>query len=277
MSRLDRRALFTSGAAAALLAATGVSLNAAPKTGGTLRLAVPREGDMLAILARGAVFDTLTEIAPDGTLRGELATGWQTDAEARLWQFELRDGVQFHDGTNLTAEDVLSTLRASGISLRHADITGPFALLLELEESRPDLPLVLAQDSFGICPRDKLDMPFSEIVGAGCYQVERAREGRHFRARRVAEHYRADRAGWANVVEIAVIPDPSVRAEALRDGFVDVAVLPEPEGLIGRGKYRYHPSERDMTLAVASSVGLPGRIGGAALDGGRLAERWWML
>ena len=36
MTRLDRRALFTSGAAAALLTASGVSLDAAPRAGGRL-------------------------------------------------------------------------------------------------------------------------------------------------------------------------------------------------------------------------------------------------
>ena len=66
MTRMDRRALFASGAAAALLAATGASLADTPKKGGTLRLAVPRD-DSLEQVARGAVFDTLTEIAPDGT------------------------------------------------------------------------------------------------------------------------------------------------------------------------------------------------------------------
>ncbi|PJE34773.1 peptide ABC transporter substrate-binding protein, partial [Pseudooceanicola lipolyticus] len=36
MTRIDRRALFASGAAAALLAASGLSANAAPRLGGTL-------------------------------------------------------------------------------------------------------------------------------------------------------------------------------------------------------------------------------------------------
>lgn len=66
MTRIDRRALFTSGAAAALLAATGAALADAPRSGGILRLAVPRDGDLMDHVARGAVFDTLTEIGPDG-------------------------------------------------------------------------------------------------------------------------------------------------------------------------------------------------------------------
>ena len=40
MNRIDRRLLFTSGAAAALLAATGVSAQAAPRRGGRLRAAL---------------------------------------------------------------------------------------------------------------------------------------------------------------------------------------------------------------------------------------------
>ena len=62
MTRIDRRALFTSGAAAALLAAAGGSVSASPKAGGVLRLAVPREGGMLEQAARGAIYDR----DPDG-------------------------------------------------------------------------------------------------------------------------------------------------------------------------------------------------------------------
>ncbi|MDA0961817.1 MAG: peptide ABC transporter substrate-binding protein, partial [Proteobacteria bacterium] len=98
MSRLvDRRALFTTGAAAALLAASGVSLDAAPQRGGRLRLAVPR-GDLFEAAARGALYDTLTDVGPDGLLRGELATDWTTDAQARDWRLTLRRDVRFHDG-----------------------------------------------------------------------------------------------------------------------------------------------------------------------------------
>ncbi|MBT3467245.1 MAG: peptide ABC transporter substrate-binding protein, partial [Rhodobacteraceae bacterium] len=40
MNRIDRRVLFTSGAAAALLAATGVSAQTTPHRGGRLRAAL---------------------------------------------------------------------------------------------------------------------------------------------------------------------------------------------------------------------------------------------
>ncbi|MBY6140146.1 peptide ABC transporter substrate-binding protein [Leisingera daeponensis] len=281
MTRIDRRALFTSGAAAALLAAAGGSVDAAPKAGGVLRLAVPREGGMLEQAARGAIFDTLTEIAPDGLLRGELATGWQSAPDARTWTFDLREGVAFHDGTPLTAEEAAVSLQAVGVAgadVRAAAALGRHQLLLELARPNPHLPYLLASSNFLIASGGACPEALSEAVGTGCYRVERAQEGRHFRASKVADHYKAGSAGWADAVEIIVIPDAVVRAEALRDGFVDVAALPEPRGLLKRGEFLYHPSSSDMALAARRDVGIPRKVGQLTpLDDGRIAERWWRV
>lgn len=271
MTRIDRRALFASGAAAALLAATGASLADTPKQGGTLRLAVPRDNSLEQV-ARGAVFDTLTEIAPDGTLRGELATSWQTDAEARTWSFDLRKDALFHDGAKLDINDVLAVLDKVGL----AEAVSPYRVQLRLSEGNPGLPFLLAGPRFVITRSGEGVTPLASANGTGCYRVERAEDERHFRARRVADHYKAGSAGWADTIEIIVIPDAKVRAEALRDGYVDIAALPAGADLIAQRGLRYHPSQAEMALAVAAHVGMPRQIGKAALDDGRIAERWWL-
>ncbi|NOD65466.1 MULTISPECIES: ABC transporter substrate-binding protein [unclassified Ruegeria] len=272
MTRIDRRALFASGAAAALLAATGASLADTPKKGGTLRLAVPRD-DSLEQVARGAVFDTLTEIAPDGTLRGELATGWQTDADARIWTFDLRDDAVFHDSAPLEIADVLSVLAEVG----RAEAMAPNRVHLELAQASPGLPFMLADSRFVITRAGQTVSPLHAANGTGCYRVERAEDGRHFLGRRVAGHYKDGQAGWVDAIEVIVIPDASVRAEALRDGYVDVAALPDKAEMQGVRGLRFHPSEADIALAVAGAVGMPRQIAGSSvLDDGRIAERWWM-
>lgn len=269
MTRIDRRALFASGAAAALLAATGASLADTPKQGGTLRLAVPRDNSLEQV-ARGAVFDSLTEIAPDGTLRGELATNWQTDADARVWNFDLRDDAVFHDGTKLDVNDVLAVLEDIG----QAEAIAPDRVQLQLAEGNPGLPFLLAGSRFVIARGGVT--PLAQANGTGCYRVERAEDERHFRARRVSNHYKSGTAGWVDTLEIIVIPDAGVRAEALRDGYVDIAALPAGEELTAQRGLRFHPSEAEMALAMASHVGMPRQISRAALDDGRIAERWWL-
>jgi len=272
MTRIDRRVLLTSGAAAALLAATGTSLADTPKAGGTLRLAVPRD-DSLEQVVRGAVFETLTEIAPDGSLRGDLATGWQTDATTRAWIFDLHDDVMFHDGAALNIEDVVDLLSELG----RAEAQTSKRVRLDLAQANPGLPFLLAQSRFVVTRSGQGLCPLIHANGTGCYRIERAQDGRHFLARRVTGHRKTGQVGWVDSFEVVVIPDPKVRAEALRDDFVDVAALPDPAMLQDRG-LRYHPSGDDLALAVSSRVGMPRRIGqSAALDDGRIAERWWMV
>ena len=277
MTRLDRRALFTSGAAAALLAATGVSLEAAPRPGGRLRLAVPRDGSLEQV-ARGAVFDGLTEIGPDGMLRPELAESWHGGADARDWRFELRGDVTFHDGRALGAADAVASVLAWDVpGVVRVEATGPKSLCIELAESNPDLPYHMATPGRIVAPGGEIDVPLDRAVGTGAYRVEQAQAGRHFRATRVTDHYKAGRAGWADSIEVLVIPDEAVRAEALRDGFVDVAALPVPAGLLGKGEFHYHPSVEEIALAAHRGVGVPQVIGRQApLDDGRIAERWWI-
>ncbi|MBL4769180.1 MAG: peptide ABC transporter substrate-binding protein [Rhodobacteraceae bacterium] len=268
MTRIDRRALFTSGAAAALLAASGLSA-ATPRSGGRLRLALPRDDGSFDLVWRGAVFDTLTEVGPNGVLRGELATGWTSSNDGRIWEFELRRDVAFHDGMVFDAGDVVASLAGADIDIVYTEALDSRRVRLELSEPNPDLPYLLADP----------DMVMQSVTGegTGLYRRERLRPSRHFLGQRVAQHYKDGQAGWLDSLEIIVIPDAAIRAEALRDGFVDVAELPEPKGLRGRGEFIYHPSIDNMALAARTSVGVPKVIGShGALDDGRIGERWWM-
>ncbi|MDC1482455.1 peptide ABC transporter substrate-binding protein, partial [Ascidiaceihabitans sp.] len=136
MNHIDRRVLFTSGAAAALLAATGVSGQTAPCRGGRLRAALSGatrsdhwgafDGAFMQA-ARGAVFETLTEIAGDGTLRGDIAQSWETNDAGKTWSFLIQPSVMFHDNIALHADDLVSLferhsrLGAQGAAIRRSD------------------------------------------------------------------------------------------------------------------------------------------------------------
>jgi len=55
------------------------------------------------------VFDALTHVDERARLVPGLATSWRA-VDATTWEFKLRTGVKFHDGSPLTAEDVLFSL-----------------------------------------------------------------------------------------------------------------------------------------------------------------------
>lgn len=275
MTRIDRRALFASGSAAALLAAAGVSSAATPKRGGHLRAALSGgdrserwttlPGGHFLNAARNAVFETLTEIAPDGTLQPGLATRWASEDGGLVWHFDLAEDVRFHDGTHLTAEDVAASLALAGFKVR----TGAHRITVLLLEQDPALPFRLS-DGVMIYSARELEAGDPVRLGTGLYAVHRFEAGRNFLGRRVECHRKDGRAGWFDTVELVSMSDPAARAAALRDGYVDVTDFEAPYDLEGRPDIRL-----TADAALRQDIQTASRTA-PSLDALRFAERWWM-
>ncbi len=281
MSRsfLDRRALFSTAAAATLLAATGVSA-AGPKRGGRLRMALSGasrddtwlhgDGLFMQVARQGVVFDTLTEIAADGTLRGELATGWTSSSDAREWLFDLRSGVVFHDGTPFTAKDVVAS--AKGFSDGTVQAVGDHQVSFTLEQPDAGFPMRLAQPEYFI---RAAHAPQSGI-GTGLYRVTDFAPGQRLLTKRVTDHYKNETCGWFDEVELTSIPSERVRGQALGEYLVDAVDLKVTDGLADLTDITFQPDRRRPTQAVSADVMQPVQVSHLRpLDNLRAAERWW--
>ncbi len=56
------------------------------------------------------LYDTLVYPTPDGSVKANVAERWETSGDGLTWTFYLRDDVKFHDGSNLTAQDVVFSM-----------------------------------------------------------------------------------------------------------------------------------------------------------------------
>jgi ABC-type transport system substrate-binding protein len=105
-----------------------------PRTGGVLRIGITnrpphfdvhQSGTFNTLGAMACMFDNLIRRDPRDsgkTIIPDLAHSWEIAADAKTYTFFLRQGVQFHDGAELTAEDVKATFDRivkppSGISI----------------------------------------------------------------------------------------------------------------------------------------------------------------
>ncbi|WP_299026519.1 ABC transporter substrate-binding protein [uncultured Sulfitobacter sp.] len=274
MSRkpLDRRALFASGAAAALLAAAGVSAGPLPQRGGRLRLAlsgasrsddwVQGDGLFMQVARVGLVFETLTEVAADGTLRGALATGWTSSDDATVWTFDLRSGVSFHDGADLTSADVVHSL--SGIGAVRA--LSPSRFQITLDSPDAELPFTLAHPSHIIRPAHLA----KGDIGTGLYRVERFAAGQQLLTMRVASHWKDGHAGWFDAVELVSIPSSDVRVQAVAEYLVDGADVVDASALGGFDDIAVWNGQ-----AVSRSIAMPAVLGQGVFDDLRAPQRWW--
>ena len=104
-----------------------------PKRGGLVRMAGSQHGpdDTLDPLlwketlgyTRGRVhYNGLVQFNDDLTVRPELATSWEANANATEFTFELERGVTFHDGKEFTANDVVYTMQQHLVKTRYRSV-----------------------------------------------------------------------------------------------------------------------------------------------------------
>lgn len=218
-SRTGASLWFSAGCAALLF--QGCSLGDArepdrdtsvPRSGGTLRLLyeAPNSLDPIDVqsvyesLPVNQIFDGLVELDASLNVVPALASTWTISRDGRTFTFHLRDGVRFHDGSPLTAADVVHTferlLRAGNqteniavsyvLPLRGAaefhdgkreDLPGIVAvdrLTVRIELERPYLSFLqaLALDGLRIVPRDYLGRKGDDVlrrrpIGTGPFRL----------------------------------------------------------------------------------------------------------
>src|SRR5262252_5435190 len=134
-----------------------------PKSGGVLRMGIPnrpphfdihQSGTFFNLGAQGCMFDNLIRRDPRDsgkTIIPDLAHSWEIAEDGKTYTFFLRKGVLFHDGAELTAEDVKATFDRisrppAGISIPRSilfksvsEITTPdkYTVQFNLSEPRP--------------------------------------------------------------------------------------------------------------------------------------------
>lgn len=81
--------------------------------GWPLTLTPHLKGEVVTVSVQSNIFEGLVALTPGMELRPQLAEKWECPDE-QTWIFKIRQGIGFHDGTRLTAEDVVYSIeRAS--------------------------------------------------------------------------------------------------------------------------------------------------------------------
>ncbi|MCM2250760.1 MAG: ABC transporter substrate-binding protein [Ramlibacter sp.] len=182
------------------------------------------------------VYDAL--VAQDENLRPipSLATSWKAVGTSG-WEFKLRPGVKFHDGTPLTAEDVKFSLeRAKGLTgprtyrsyLRDLDsvqITDATTVLVKTKSPSPTLPdnLSLIAIVSRLAARDATEESFAKAataLGTGPYKFQEWLHGQRVVLAR-NDAYWGGKEPWEKV-SFNFIPKDPARASALLANAVDV-------------------------------------------------------
>jgi peptide/nickel transport system substrate-binding protein len=213
--------------------------------GGLLRVGLDVDADTLdprltkntsGFRMKELAFNGLVAINPDFTPVSDLAEKWDNPDE-RTWVFHLRNGVKFHDGSDLTASDVKFTyesvldqsfnspFRAFYLSVDKVEATDKNTVTFTLKA--PFAPFLSYMD-LAIVPQaavQKLGADFgTKPVGTGPFKVERWATGDTIDLSANEAFY----GGRPNLdrVRVKVVPDNSGRVVGLESGDLDFVQSP---------------------------------------------------
>jgi peptide/nickel transport system substrate-binding protein len=182
--------------------------------------------------------DAIVKVTADGQIEPRLAESFSANADATEWTFVIRKGVKFHDGSDMTPDDVVATF------MRHSDENSKSGALgimkgissisadgqnvvMKMDTGNADLPYLLSDYHLLIQPKGGVDNP-SAGIGTGAYKIKSAEAGVRYVFEKNQDDWDTTR-GHYDGVEILIINDATARNSALQSGQVDMINRIDPK------------------------------------------------
>lgn len=273
-SRIDRRTLLQSMGALALggtffaacgggdgdagssgTSASGVISEGSPKRGGVARIAITSGStkgsldpatwdDQMEQTVLGSMYESLVDV-DEQTWKPKpmLAESWDVNRNGTEWVFNLRSGIEFHDGRPLTAEDAAYSLRRLldeklgsplyGRLSSNLDASGIKAQdkqTLRLTLKRPDAFLLnaLAYQWAAVVPDGTTD--FGKGIGTGPFKLKSFNPGQSFESERNPEYWQDGRP-YLDGIRGVVMNELAAKVEAINAGQLELTDALSPSAL----------------------------------------------
>jgi peptide/nickel transport system substrate-binding protein len=190
------------------------------------------------------LYDFLVGANPDGSLStaNGAAEKWEMSPDGTTWTFTLRKGITFHDGTELTAEDVKWSLEmvtkpesisANAARLRNAfkeiEVVDPYTLVIRTQKT----DLWLAQDLSMAAGYEGIILPkkyyeqvgadgfAAKAVGSGPYKWVKGLAGSYIELEAVDRHW-AEGVPKYKKLTYKVVPEENTRIAMVQTGEADI-------------------------------------------------------
>jgi len=210
------------------------------------------------------VFNGLTRIDPDLTVKPDLAMSWEASDDLQTWTFRLRPGVKFHHGRTLDAEDVVATIkrildpstgsraRANLSMVDKVEALDPLTVRFSLNIPYAGFADIFAERQLRIVARDQIDTLSTKPIGTGPFKFVSWSPGDRLELVKNPDYFEAGFPKLAGVT-MRIIPEAAARLAAIESGAVDILWNLPYEAV---DKFKNHPTVRADAVATATWDGV---------------------
>ncbi|HEY2934876.1 MAG TPA: ABC transporter substrate-binding protein [Acidobacteriota bacterium] len=193
------------------------------------------------------IFNSLIQRDKNFQYAPDLAESWE-NPDPLTYVFHLKQGVRFHNGKELTGEDVKFTLdslsslttpkKGSFSKLKEVTVTDRYTVIFHLQEPSLEFLTNLVRPAIGIVPSGAGAGFFRNPVGTGPYRLVEMQPDREIRLAAFSSYFEG--APQIKEIRFRIIPDDTTRALELEKGTVDVALNAVPSDALVRLKGEPH-------------------------------------
>jgi len=192
-----------------------------------------------AHLAMYFYHDALLKAMPEGNFTPCLAESWTISEDARIYEFKLRQGVKFHNGDTMTAEDVIFSVnryRAAQAKMlkdriEKLEAVNPYLVRFTFKKPFPDFLEYLVPGvttMAWVVPKKYIekvgDAGFKKHpIGAGPYKFVEFTPGVRLVGEAFEEYWR--KVPNIKRVEFIRVPEPATRLAMVKRGEADIGTL----------------------------------------------------
>ena len=235
--------------AAAALAGLPVSLRRAQaqaKRGGTLTSLLTPEPPILipgvnsqgpTLIVISKMYQSLFEFSPTLEAKPLLAKSWDLSDDKKTYTFHLQDNVKFHDGTPMTADDVIFSVtkfhselspRARSVfaKIKSAASPDPHTAVFTLDSPFDPFLLMFDATTVAIMPKhiyegtDYRNNPANQHpIGTGPFAFSEWQRGNFISLKRFDDYWKPGEP-YLDAITYRIVPDSQSRALALQTGQV---------------------------------------------------------
>ena len=221
-----------------------------PVYGGVLRVAIAgdpptldmhQEQTFKVLIPMSTVYNTLVRFDPHGfpKIIGDLAESWETSADGLTYTFKLYQGVKFHDGTDMTAEDVVTSFnkiifpqkgmdsrrRTNFRMVKSVEQIDRYTMAFHLKYPSGSFMSFLAHPSMLIYSKKSLDKDMHwykrNANGTGPFMLKKWVRGSYLEVERNPNYFRKQYP-YLDGAKYYMIKDLSARAKSIRSDRTDV-------------------------------------------------------
>lgn len=230
------------------------------KTGGTLDVAYASEPDTLDLMSNASsptrdiawhIFETLVALDKDFTVKPMIAEDYTISDDQKVYTIKIREGVQFHDGTTVDADDVVASFERWRTVSAVGQVADEYVEDIQvLDEVTVEITLTDVYNGFlddmgapktglVILPKEIAEeagenpLVPDQLIGTGPYKFDNWERGKEIVLTKFDDYAQREETDWGGLsgkkevnfdsINFLMVKDPQVRLNGMKTDLYDYA------------------------------------------------------